>query len=88
MPERGMGFNRRDFLRSAWTLPAAGAGYWAWEVRRRGGPVRVALIGCGKHGREALLRESPVGAIEFVAPPCRCWPTRRKPSTTRTSTPW
>src|SRR5687768_17221859 len=61
-----LGLNRRDFLRTSVVVPAAaGAGYFAYQ-RLEGGPVRCALVGTGKHGREALVRQAPVGVIQYV----------------------
>jgi predicted dehydrogenase len=61
-----LGFNRRDFLRTTAALPAAaGAGYFAYQ-RLEGGPVRTVLVGTGKQGREALIRQAPVGVIQYV----------------------
>ncbi|HVJ82866.1 MAG TPA: gfo/Idh/MocA family oxidoreductase, partial [Planctomycetia bacterium] len=62
-----LGFNRRDFLRTTVAIPAAaGAVYFGYE-RLEGGPVRAALVGTGKQGREALIRQSPPGSLTYVA---------------------
>src|SRR5215207_3951121 len=62
-----LGLNRRDFMRSSIAVPAAaGAGYFAYQ-RLEGGPVRTAIVGTGKQGREALIRQAPVGVIQYVA---------------------
>jgi predicted dehydrogenase len=62
-----LGFNRRDFMRTSIAVPAAaGAGYFAYQ-RLEGGPVRTAIVGTGKHGREALIRQAPVGVIQYTA---------------------
>ena len=61
-----LGFNRRDFLRTTVAIPAGvGAGYFAYQ-RLQGGPVRSVLVGAGKQGREALIRQAPVGVIQYV----------------------
>lgn len=61
-----LGLNRRDFLRTSVAIPAAaGAGYFAFQ-RLQGGPVRSVLVGAGKQGREALIRQTPVGVIQYI----------------------
>jgi len=61
-----LGVNRRDFLRATIAIPAAaGAGYFAYQ-RLQGGPLRTVLVGTGKQGRESLIRQAPVGVIQFV----------------------
>jgi predicted dehydrogenase len=61
-----LGLNRRDFLRTSVVVPAAaGAGYFTYQ-RLEGGPVRSVLVGTGKQGREALVRQAPVGVIQYV----------------------
>jgi predicted dehydrogenase len=60
-----LAFNRRDFLRTSIAIPtAAGAAYFAYQ-KLEGGPVRTVIVGTGVHGRESLIRQAPLGAIDF-----------------------
>jgi predicted dehydrogenase len=61
-----LAFNRRDFLRTTVAVPAAaGAAYFAYQ-KLEGGPMRTVLVGAGKQGREALIRQAPLGYIDYV----------------------
>ncbi len=72
--ETVVGFTRRDFLKAAMALPAAGAFYFGYQKPDR--PIRAGIIGTGDQGN-VLITESNPDYIEFIAY-CDIRPSNRR----------
>jgi predicted dehydrogenase len=72
--ETALGATRRDFLKAAVGLTAAGAFYFGYQKPQR--PVRAGIIGTGDQGN-ILITESNPDYIEFIAY-CDIRPSNRR----------
>ncbi|MFO0960181.1 MAG: Gfo/Idh/MocA family oxidoreductase [Isosphaeraceae bacterium] len=61
-----MGSTRRDFLKAAAAIPAAGAFYFGYERMADKPPVRAAIIGTGDEGCQAMIRYHNRAYIDFI----------------------
>ena len=63
--QHALGVTRRDWLKAAVAVPAAGAFYFGYS-QPEGNPVRAGLIGTGNEGG-VLLTESNPDYVQFIA---------------------
>lgn len=61
-----MGSTRRDFLKAAAAVPAAGAFYFGYERMGEKPAVRAAIIGTGDEGCQAMIRYHNRAYIDFI----------------------
>lgn len=60
-----LGQIRGDFLRKSLEAPAIGPYYFGYSKVDK--PVKAGIVGTGNEGCEAMIQQSPPGALEFVA---------------------
>ena len=62
--DAALGATRRDFLKAAAVVPAAGAFYFAYTGVEK--PVKAAIIGTGNEGCQAMIRDHNRAAIDYI----------------------
>jgi predicted dehydrogenase len=61
-----IGSTRRDFLKAAAAVPAAGAFYFGYEKMGDKPPVRAAIIGTGNEGCQAMIRDHNREYLNYI----------------------
>ncbi|QDU59557.1 Glucose--fructose oxidoreductase precursor [Planctomycetes bacterium Pan216] len=63
---KSLSVTRRDFVKAAAVVPAAGAFYFGYHALQ-GSPVKAGIVGTGNEGCEAMIKQSPPEFLEYVA---------------------
>src|SRR5262249_52711284 len=63
---RALGITRRDWLKAAAAVPAAGAFYFGYGQMGGKDPVKAAIIGTGNEGCQAMIREHNRAYLNFI----------------------
>src|SRR3954470_6655363 len=63
---RALGLTRRDMLKAAAALPAAGAFYFGYKEMGERPPVRAAIIGTGNEGCGAMIHDHNRDYVNFI----------------------